>query len=471
VPDLPREFRAAWIATVANIDWPSSPNLSAAEQQAELVAILDKVAALNMNAVILQVRPTGDLFYPHDMEPWSAYLTGKQGRPPQPYYDPLAFAIEESHRRGIELHAWFNPFRVQHPAAPDLAPTSIARRKPTWVKQYGDYLWLDPGIPEVHDYVLEIIAEAVARYDLDGVHMDDYFYPYPINDDEGTPLPFPDEESWERYVNAGGALGRDDWRRDNINRFMESLHRVVKEVDPHVKVGISPFGIWRPGHPEQIVGFDPYEKLYADSRIWLQEGWLDYFTPQLYWSIDSVGQSYPVLLDWWVEQNTLGRHIWPGQFTSRIRNRRDNWPASEIINQIYLTRVQEGASGTVHFSVKAIMANRDGIADELRDTYAAPALIPASPWIDDEPPAAPTVAVTLDEDQGQLVFAMTAPPADAVDKWVVQVRYGIRWITRIVPASQSEVSVPGWLDGERPNMAAITSVDRAGNQSAPAIIR
>jgi len=299
VPPAPlREFRAAWIATVGNIDWPSRKTLSTQEQKAELLAILDRAAQLKLNALIFQVRPACDALYASRIEPWSEYLTSTMGQPPEPFYDPLDFAVEEAHKRGLELHAWFNPYRARLLAAGSpAAPNHVSKTRPQLVRQYGKYLWLDPGERAVQDYSLSVIMDVVNRYDVDGIHFDDYFYPYKEKDAEGKELDFPDDASWRRF-GAGGKLSRDDWRRENVNLFIERVYKSIKAAKPWVKFGISPFGIWRPGNPPQIKGFDAFAELYADSRKWLANGWVDYFAPQLYWPIDPPDQSFPVLLRW-----------------------------------------------------------------------------------------------------------------------------------------------------------------------------
>ena len=277
-----REFRAAWVATVANIDWPSRKDLTTAEQKTELLAILDRAQRLRLNTVIFQVRPACDAMYASAIEPWSEYLTGTMGKPPEPYYDPLTFAVEEAHKRGLELHAWFNPYRAHHQGARSpISASHVSKTRPQLVRQYGKYLWLDPGEKDVQDYSLSVVMDVVKRYDIDGVHFDDYFYPYKEKDDEGRTLDFPDQASWTRF-GAGGKLGRDDWRRENVNIFIERLYRSIKAVKPAVKFGVSPFGIWRPNNPPQIQGYDAYANLYADSRKWLAKGWVDYFAPQLF---------------------------------------------------------------------------------------------------------------------------------------------------------------------------------------------
>ena len=257
-PPLPREFRGVWVATVANIDWPSRPGLAVDEQKREAIAILDKVAALHLNAVVLQVRTAADALYDSKLEPWSSVLTGHQGVAPEPYYDPLAFWIEESHRRGLQLHAWFNPFRARAAGAPkEMAGSHVAKAHPGWVKEYGNLLWMDPGEPEAREQTLEVVADIVRRYDVDGIHIDDYFYPYPIAKPGGVGnLGFRDDPSWDAYRKGGGTLARGDWRRHNIDLLVEGMYRKAHEIKPRMQVGISPFGIPRPGRPPGVVGFD-----------------------------------------------------------------------------------------------------------------------------------------------------------------------------------------------------------------------
>ena len=350
------EFRGAWVASVHNLDWPSKPGLSGAAQKAELRAILDRAAELKLNAILLQVRPASDALYASAKEPWSQFLTGAQGV--SPGYDPLEFAIADAHARGIELHAWINPFRAATNASARLAANHVAKEHPAWVRRYGTQLWIDPGEPAAREYVLSVIADIVRRYDVDGIHIDDYFYPYPI---KGA-APFPDDGTWERVGRQTG-LSRSDWRRDNINDFVRSMYRTVKSTKRSVRVGISPFGIWRPGVPATTIAqLDAYEQLFADSRKWLGEGWCDYLAPQLYWSIQPAKQSFPVLLDWWRAQSR-GTAVWPGIATERIGANR---PAQEIIDQIALTRRGTNSPGHIHWSMKALMRNQGGIADRLR---------------------------------------------------------------------------------------------------------
>jgi uncharacterized lipoprotein YddW (UPF0748 family) len=397
-PPAPKaEFRAVWVATVDNIDWPSKRGISTDQAKAEMIRILDKCKELNLNAVIFQVRPSTDSLYDSKIEPWSEYLTGEQGKAPNPYWDPLSAWVEEAHKRGMELHCWFNPYRSVHPAQKGpVASNHITKTNPSVVKKYGRYMWMDPSEPAVQRRSLEVIMDVVKRYDVDGVHLDDYFYPYKEKGPDGKLLDFPDEISFGRYQRAGGKLSRDDWRRKSVDDFIERLYGEIKKTKKWVKFGISPFGIYRPGIPEGIkAGVDQYADLYADALKWYERGWCDYYTPQLYWPIKQTPQSYPVLLKWWAENNPMGRHLWPGNFTGRTNPTDGNWPAQEVVDQINLTRGQKGSTGNVHFSMKCFMGDFNGIATALKKgPYKDPALIPASPWLGRERPGVPQLALS-----------------------------------------------------------------------------
>jgi uncharacterized lipoprotein YddW (UPF0748 family) len=469
-PPVAREFRAAWIATVQNIDWPSKPGLPSDHQQRELVAIFDKAIELNLNAVILQVRPAADAFYPSKLEPWSPYLTGRMGRPPEPFYDPLEFAVREAHRRGLQLHVWFNPYRVRAPGARGrVSPDHASRSNASIVRKYGNYLWFDPGEPAAEAHFIAVLSDVVKRYDIDGVHIDDYFYPYQIKDDTGNIVPFPDDESYGRAVDAGESLERNDWRRQNVNRLIQRMYEEVKRAKPWVLVGISPFGIWRPGHPEGIAGLDQYDTLYADVRKWQHEGWLDYLTPQLYWRTDSEGQNYAKLLKWWHEQNLKKRHLWPGNFTSKVRRgpqiaeSRDAWLAEELLRQIEATRAQPGATGNVHFSMKALMRNYDGIADKLKaGPYAKPALVPESNWLGGDTPAEPEIEAS--RDGHDIVVEMKLAGKLAPWQWLVQIQTEDGWKTEIVPGHKSRhaVRVADGVAASNVIVSAVTRLSREG---------
>ncbi len=467
-PPLPREFRGVWVATVANIDWPSKPGLPTAQQQAELLKVFNDADKMNLNAIIFQVRPSTDALYDSRFEPWSEYLTGRQGRAPSPMWDPLAFAVEEAHKRGMELHCWFNPYRSLHPAQKGpVADRHISRTHPNVVKSYGKYLWMDPGEAAVQQRSIDVMMDVVKRYDVDGIHIDDYFYPYQEKDSAGKLIPFPDDASWKRYVASGGKLKRDDWRRNNVDTFIERLYGEIKKEKSWVKFGISPFGIYRPGYPASIkAGVDQYADLYADALKWYREGWVDYYTPQLYWPIKQTAQSYPVLLDWWMDQNVKGRHLWPGNFTSKTNPADGNWPAKELSDQIALTR-KRGAGGNVHFSMKAFSRNYGGIADELRGgVYVGKALVPASPWLDSKKPSAPKLDVQKIDERTWTV-KWDAGDENDVRFFVVTPHIGGKWMKpTITSAGQMTVQVEAGI----PQRLAVSVIDRVGNESGASVV-
>lgn len=439
---IPREFRAAWVASVHNIDWPSAKDLSAAAQQAEARAILDKLAGLKMNAAILQVRPHADALYNSSIEPWSPWLTGTMGK--SPGYDPLAYWIEQGHARGIEIHAWFNPFRALSNTAHTTSANHISRTKPHLIKKYGAMLWCDPSRPETRSQALAVILDVVRRYDIDGVHLDDYFYPYP---------------SGNLTFNDGKTPAE---RRVVVDAFVNQLYSSVKKQKPWVRVGISPFGIWRPGFPEGIeAGVDAYEHLAADARKWLANGWVDYLAPQLYWRISPRKQSYTALLEWWRAQGT--RPVWPGIATTRIQSSEDpGRPASEIINQIDLSRkIGKNHVGHLHWSVKGLIKNQGGICNALQKVYTQPVAVPPMPWISKSVPAQVDASASASGGNATIRWS----PPKGVSKIAVQARQSGIWRTvAIVPAGSASVSLP------RAEAFAITSLDRYSNSSAPKVL-
>jgi uncharacterized lipoprotein YddW (UPF0748 family) len=362
----PREWRAAWVATVTNIDWPSKKGLSAEAQQAEIRSLCDMARRTGLNALLLQVRPGADALYESTLEPWSEYLTGTQGQ--HPGYDPLAVWLAEAKLRGLELHAWINPYRARHSTAKSpAAATHVSRSHPEWVRRYGDQLWMDPGEPAAAEHTLAVVRDLLSRYAVDGIHLDDYFYPYPVQDAAKNDVDFPDEPSWQKYVAGGGALARADWRRYNVNHLVQRLYAVAHETRPGTRVGISPFGLPRPDlRPAGITGFSQYDKLYADVELWLREGWLDYLAPQLYWPRAQAAQAFEVLLQSWQALNPLDRPIHPGLFTSRIDATPQSWQPDEIVGQIDSIRRLAPGSGHIHFSLVALAQNRKGVADALR---------------------------------------------------------------------------------------------------------
>jgi uncharacterized lipoprotein YddW (UPF0748 family) len=461
-PALNREYRGVWVATVANIDWPSSNSISVARQKTELLAILDRAAELKLNAVFFQVRPGCDALYASRIEPWSEYLTGSMGKPPSPFYDPLTFAIREAHARGLELHAWFNPYRARHPSARNpVSATHISKTRPELVRSYGRQLWLDPGEPAVQEHSLRVVLDVVKRYNVDGIHFDDYFYPYKERNAQGTEIPFPDDSSWEKYGKQT-KLSREDWRRQNVDKFIERTYRSIKAVKPWVKFGVSPFGIWRPKNPTQIQGFDAYSELYADSRKWSREGWMDYFVPQLYWAIDPPAQSFPVLLNWWAEQNPKGRHLLAGMDSTKVPRA---WNATEIIRQIQLTRKQPGVAGHVHWNMRSLLRNPDFRTNLIKEVYLQRTLPPSLTWLDQTPPGKPQFK--LSGSGLGLKASWKASGEDKVRFWVLQMRRAGQWHTEVIDGGSSALALPN----QAPEVAALIAIDQFGNSSPAAVLQ
>ena len=452
-----REFRGAWITTVWNSDWPSKAGLSATQQQNELVAILTRLQELNFNAIILQVRPEGDALYASELEPWSAWLTGTQGKAPEPFYDPLQLAIAEAHKRNIEVHAWFNPYRAKTSirSGSNVRP-HIAVTNPEVVYQWGNQLWMDPGLKIVQDRAYNVIIDVVRRYDIDAVHLDDYFYPYPIQEQS-----FPDNKTYAAYKAAGGQLSLNDWRRQNVDQMVLRLSQGIKATKPHVKFGISPFGIYRPGQPPGITGLDAYGLLYADSKKWLEQGWVDYLAPQLYWRTDQTQQSYPVLLKWWTEINSQRRHIYAGNNIGQLDGKA--WKSEEIEKQVKISRNQapDLSLGNIFFSVGSIIENRQDISDTFQNSlYTKPALVPTMSWRSTTAPAPPK---ELQVNNRRLSWQ----PGDnqPVRSWTLYRQSDSSWtIQRVLSAGTTFATV-------QPGTYAVCAVDRLANESQGVVIR
>ncbi len=415
-----RELRAAWIATVANIDWPSQKGLSVARQQQEFVTLLDTLKSIGMNAVIVQVRPVADAFYPSSYEPWSEYLSGTQGQPAQPYYNPLTFMIQEARRRGLEFHAWFNPYRAS--MKPDFiyAGNHPVRRHPEWFLEYGGKYYYDPGNPEAQEYVLQSIMETVKHYDLDAVHFDDYFYPYRI-----AKVEFPDSCSYESFGQAAYP-NKDDWRRSNVDYFVKELSARIKAEKPFVKFGISPFGVWRNIDRDSLgsatrAGQTNYDDLYADVLKWLKEGWIDYVTPQLYWHIGFEVADYTVLADWW-SQHAYGKHLYIGQAAYRIGAKGWEDP-EELLNQVTLNRGHTGIQGSMYFSAKVFLQNKNGVNGGMRRIYPYKSLVPVMDWLPSKKPDAPTLESVTGTQRDGVTLQWHDSLSRATDYYVVY-RFG-----------------------------------------------
>ncbi|MBL9105245.1 MAG: family 10 glycosylhydrolase [Myxococcales bacterium] len=443
-----REFRAVWVATVGNINFPGAQEVDPAGQIAELTGILDATASAGFNAVVFQVRPEGDALYASTLEPWSRYLTGTQGT--DPGYDPLASAIELAHARGLELHAWFNPYRAKANKGSTAAANHMSEVYPQYAYEYEPALWMDPGAAPVQDLLDAVIADVVKRYDVDGIHFDDYFYPYPNGN------PFPDGATYQAYVDGGGALDKGDWRRDNVNRMVARVYATVTAIDPMVRFGISPFGIYRPGMPPGIEGLDQYAEIYADPLQWMQAGTVDYLAPQLYWPSTQEPQAYGALIAWWSANASGGRHIFAGNYLSKLGSS-DAWTLDEFRAQITLSRsfAAQGSRGNIYFHVGPILTNQNGVADVLRaEFYATPALTP---------PMAAQAGATVEPPQVELVGqSVSLGHADVAGlrAWVVYRQEGQGWaIDRVVPVAQASIplSSGAW---------AVSAAGRHGVESA-----
>lgn len=475
IPPIRREVRAAWVATVWNIDWPTTRN-NVTSQRTQMNAILDAAASMKLNALFVQVRSQCDAMYPSSIEPWSYFLTGRMGRAPTPSsYDPIQEWIAGCRARGIEFHAWFNPYRalVQTPGSGDagfISPLHVSNANPSIVVQYGSYKWLDPGNPASVAYTQSVINDVVARYDIDGLVFDDYFYPYQIRDANNNIVDFPDTTSYNAYLSGGGLLGRSDWRRRNVDDFIQSCYQQIKSAKPWVKFGIGPFGIWRPGNPSGVTGLDAYASIYTDSKKWINMGWVDYFCPQLYWAIDDEGQWYDRLLPWWTQQNWQGRHLLASNGAHNLSTTGADWPAQELLDQIEVTRDTPGAQGNVFYSIKWLQNNTKSIKSLLEaGPYREHSLPPAATWLDSGAPLPPTVNYTLNRAVGQHQISWSPNGPEAARWFVLSTLIGSTWSHRALPATTLSVTLPVKTSGGAtgPLRAfAVASVDRLGNMSA-----
>ncbi len=385
------EFRGVWVATVDNIDFPSTKFLSSDKQKTEFINLLDMHKRNGMNAVIVQIRPAADALYPSVYEPWSEWLTGAQGKPPIPYYDPLEFMITETHKRGMEFHAWMNPYRAEFIIGrSSIAPTHITKTHPEWFLNYGDKKYFDPGNKDVQRFVTSIVRDVVKRYPVDAIHFDDYFYPYRISGKE-----FNDTASFRRY---GNGMDKETWRRSNVDSIILMLSKTIKEINPLCKFGISPFGVWRnidkdPEGSNTKAGQTNYDDLYADILLWLKMKWIDYVAPQLYWEFGQKVVGYEVLIDWWA-RHTYGRQLYIGQGIYRsMESKSYAWKnKNELPNQIKKLREYPQVQGSIFFSSSTFNSNPNGWSDSLRNNYYKyPAIVPPIKWIDSLIPRSPVI--------------------------------------------------------------------------------
>jgi uncharacterized lipoprotein YddW (UPF0748 family) len=385
-----REFRGAWVATVTNIDWPSLPGLPVDVQKTQLTTILDNLKALGINAVFLQVRSECDAMYNSLYDPWSYWLTGTQGTAPSPFYDPLAFAVDEAHKRGMELHAWFNPYRAVRNVSGTypISGQHVTKQHPDWILTINNLKILHPGLQAVRDYVTSVVMDIARRYDVDGVHADDYFYPYSPDN-----ITTQDNATFASYPRGFSNIA--DWRRDNVNLLIKAIHDSLQVIKPWVRFGMAPFGIWKPGYPAGITGTSAYDELYCDAPTWLASHWIDYLAPELYWHIGGA-QDYAGLMHWWASRLS-GRHLYPGHAAYRIGTTQTNptyyWNSSELPNQVRLNRAYADSNvlGSVFYRAgNGLTDNLLGFADTLKNNlYRFAAIPPSMPWKDNVAPNPP----------------------------------------------------------------------------------
>jgi len=472
-----REFRAAWIATVSNIDFPSKGGLPAVQQQQEFINRLDQLQRLGCNAVIVQIRPAADAFYESDLEPWSRFLTGRQGQPPFPYYDPLKFMIQQAHLRNMEFHAWFNPFRALTDSKKNPNPSNhVTKRHPDWLVHYGGKSLLNPGIPEAREYVLRVILDVVKRYDIDAVHLDDYFYPYRI-----AGVEFNDTKAFNLY--GQDFKDRGDWRRNNVNLFVSALNNNIKQTKPHVKFGISPFGVWRnqskdpEGSPTRG-GQTNYDDLYADILLWMQKGWIDYCLPQLYWEHKHKLVAFEILMPWW-DAHSYGRHVYYGLGAYRMLGQPPRpWQGtSELMEQLSDIRREALNPGYSFYSASNFEKIKAPIFDSIQQFNKHIAFPPLMKWIDSTPPAPPIVK-SIPSSQGTLVrweagSAITRANEIiryAVYRFVNDEKINLNRTDRIIHFSSNLEFLDGEANKFRKCTYVVTAFDRLWNESSPSNI-
>lgn len=466
-----REFRAAWIATVSNIDWPSKPGLPADQQKAEFIARLEQLKALGCNAVIVQVRPACDAFYNSVEEPWSRYLTGTQGKAPFPYYDPLTFMIEEAHQRNMEFHAWFNPYRAlvikgKNPNPPD----HVTHKHPEWLVNYGTKTYLNPGLPQVREYVNRIIMDVVKRYDIDAVHLDDYFYPYRI-----AGVEFGDQDCYNKHKR--GFDNKEDWRRNNVDLFVSELNKNIKAEKPYVKFGISPFGVWRNqskdpmGSPTRG-GQTCYDDLYSDVLLWMREGWIDYLAPQLYWEHGHRLVAFETLMPWW-DSNAAQRHMYFGLGVYRMLDAtRPPWnKPDELMWQLRDIRYKGKTPGFVLYSTSNFDKLHNGIQDSIARHNISYAMPPTMPWLDSIAPPPPILSGVI-RDKGLLLKWTGDNPENETLRFVVyrfdeKERVNLNRAESIVSIQNAITYYDAEYRKHPKSKYVVTVVDRLWNESAP----
>lgn len=474
-----REMRAAWIASVENIDWPSSKNLTPEQQRQEFVRLIDRLKNVGINAVIVQIRPCADALYDSKIEPWSVYLTGKQGMAPKPYYDPLTFMIEECHKRCIEFHAWLNPYRtIKDTSYRNIDSLHVIKQHPEWLVTYGNQRYFDPGLPQTREHVLKVIKDVVTRYDVDGIHFDDYFYPYRIKGEE-----FKDSASFAAYPRGFSPDQREAWRRDNVDLIIRMLHDSIHAVKPYVKFGISPFGIWRnkanDPRGSETNGGSNYDELYADILLWMQNRWIDYVVPQLYWHIGLKVADYKTLADWW-SKNSNGVPLYIGQGYYRVdpKSKTKEWAdGKELARQLALNRTIPQIAGSIFFSAKSFLNDPLKVNEQLKTQYYQhPALVPQMRFIDSLPPQAP-VRVSLRKGKSDVRISWSV--GDTTASEMDRPRYFVVYRFRGAPDYSNPANIYTITDAtsivlkrgkrhrKQQTKFSVTALDRLYNESRP----
>jgi uncharacterized lipoprotein YddW (UPF0748 family) len=469
-----REFRAAWIATVSNIDWPSKPGLTSIQQQKEYTDRLNQLEKLGCNAVIVQVRPASDALYKSSLEPWSRFLTGRQGQPPFPLYDPLEFMVEEAHKRNMEFHAWFNPFRALTDSKKNPNPADhYTKKHPQWLVHHGGKGYLNPGLPEAREYVINVIMDVVKRYNIDGVHIDDYFYPYTIPGVE-----FNDAAAFQKYKQH--FTNRGDWRRNNVNLFVSTLSSNIREEKPYVKFGISPFGVWRnasqdPKGSATRAGQTCYDDLCSDILLWMQKGWIDYCAPQLYWERRHKAAPFEVLLPWW-EENSFGRHIYYGLGVYRmVGATKAPWNSTrELTGQVDDIRGTAATPGFIYYSSSSFDKIYLPITDSLSRQNASYAFPPLMKWKGSKAPPAPTLKAIPSSEGTLLKWSGNNPSGGiirfAVYRFVNGEKHDLDKPEKIIILTQDAQFLDKDANKYKDCSYVVTALDRLWNESKPSNI-
>ena len=463
-----REFRGAWLHTVSG----GYKGLGTLEMQKLLVQQLNSLQKAGINAIIFQVRPEADAFYVSSLEPWSRYLTGVQGKAPSPLWDPMAFMIEECHKRGMEFHAWVNPYRVKTNLKSELAPTHIYWQHPEWFLEYGNQLFFDPGLPESRKHICKVIQDIISRYDVDAIHMDDYFYPYPIQGKD-----FPDNLSFARY--GMGFSNKQDWRRDNVNMLIKQIHETMRAQKPWVKFGVSPFGIYRnkknDPNGSNTNGLQNYDDLYADVLLWVNNGWVDYTIPQIYWEIGHPSADYETLIGWWAK-HAAKRPLFIGQDVMRTVKKSDlkNPDLNQMPRKMELQRAYPTIGGSCQWPAVSVIANPGNYRDALvQDYHKYPALPPVFTFMDDKAPKRVSKLKDVWTEDGLILFWKAPKDTDEMDKAVQYVVYrfgnkekvNLDDPSKIVAITRDAFYKLPYDNGKTKYRYVVTALDRLHNES------